>query len=72
MGFGVDEGLLVRQANGAAEQAGIGAGDIILRVNNTPVGSARQLRSLIDKAGKHVALLVQHGDATIFVPIDLG
>jgi serine protease Do len=69
---GVPEGLLVRQASGAAAEAGIQAGDIILRVDNTPVGSARELRSLVDKAGKHIALLVQHGDATVFVPVDLG
>ncbi|HET9762491.1 MAG TPA: DegQ family serine endoprotease [Casimicrobiaceae bacterium] len=69
---GVESGLVVAQAGGAAARAGIGPGDIILGVNNTPVHSARQLRSLVDKAGKHVALLVQHGNATIFVPIDLG
>ncbi|HUH93349.1 MAG TPA: DegQ family serine endoprotease [Casimicrobiaceae bacterium] len=69
---GVSGGLLVSEASGAAEQAGIQAGDIILRVNNTPVTSARELRSLVDKSGDHVALLVQHGDARIFVPIDLG
>jgi hypothetical protein len=26
----------------------------------------------VDKAGKHVALLVQRNEATMYVPIDLG
>ena len=30
------------------------------------------LRGLVDKAGKHLALLVQREDTKIFVPIDLG
>jgi serine protease Do len=69
---GVQGGLLVQEASGAASEAGIQSGDIILRVNNTPVRSVSELRSLVSKAGQRVALLVQHGDARIFVPVDLG
>ncbi|HEY2630032.1 MAG TPA: DegQ family serine endoprotease [Usitatibacter sp.] len=69
---GVAGGLLVGSSSGPAADAGIEPGDIVLAVNNTPVTSAEQLRSMTDKAGKHVALLVQHGDAKVFVPIDLG
>jgi serine protease Do len=36
------------------------------------VTSVRELRSLIEKAGKHVALLVQRNDSKIYVPVDLG
>jgi len=36
------------------------------------VTSVSQMRQLTQQNGKHVALLVQHGDAKIFVPIDLG
>jgi serine protease Do len=69
---GVESGLLVTEASGAAAEAGIESGDIIIGVNNTPVNNVRELRAMLAKSGKHVALLVQHGDATIFVPIDLG
>ncbi len=69
---GVEGGLVVNEASGAAAQVGIEAGDVILAMNGTPLTSVQQLRSLVEKAGKHVALLVQHGDARIFVPIDLG
>jgi serine protease Do len=68
----IEGGVLVNEASGVAAEAGIEAGDIILAVNNTPVKSVQQLRSLVDKAGKHVALLIRHGDASEFVALDLG
>jgi serine protease Do len=65
-------GLMVSQASGVSAEAGIEAGDIIVAVNNTPVRNVQQLRSLVDKAGKHVALLVRHGDVSEFVAINIG
>ncbi|MCC6608626.1 MAG: DegQ family serine endoprotease [Burkholderiales bacterium] len=69
---GVKRGLVVDQVNGPAEAAGIQPGDVILALNGTPVSSVGELRSLVEHASKHVALLVQRGDARIFVPINLG
>ena len=69
---GVKEGLLVEDASGPAARAGIQPGDVILSVNGTSIHSADQLRSLVSKAGKHVAILVQREEARIFVPVDLG
>lgn len=69
---GSGDGLLVEEAAGAAARAGILPGDIVLSLNGEPIKNAAQLRTLAAKAGKHVALLVQRGDARIFVPIDLG
>ncbi|MGA8052021.1 MAG: DegQ family serine endoprotease [Burkholderiales bacterium] len=68
----IDGGLLVENVTGPAQQAGIQQGDVILSVNGTPVKSVAQLRALIAKSGKHVALLVQREDAKIFVPLELG
>jgi serine protease Do len=68
----VDHGLLVEQAGGAAENAGIQPGDVILAVNGRPVGSAEQLKQMIAQAGNSIALLIQRDDAQIFVPVDLG
>jgi serine protease Do len=67
-----DAGLVVQDASGPAAEAGVQQGDVILAVNNHSVKSAQELRGLIDKAGKHVALLVQRDDAKIYVPVDLG
>ncbi len=69
---GVKDGLVVENASGPAARAGIQPGDVILSVNGTSIHSVDQLRSLISKAGKHIAILVQREEARIFVPVDLG
>jgi serine protease Do len=74
IGTGVADGggLSVTQARGAAAQAGIEDGDVILSVNGTPVSTVEQLRTLVTKAKHHVALLVLRGDSRIFIPITIG
>ncbi|MDX3906870.1 MAG: DegQ family serine endoprotease [Pigmentiphaga sp.] len=69
---GGDAGLVIEQVGGPAEQAGIEPGDLLLSLNGVPVQNVEQVRALLDKAGKTVALLVQRGDAKIFVPVRLG
>ena len=69
---GTDRGLLVEDAQGPAEAAGIAQGDVVLAVNGTQVSSVAQLRDLIRPRDKHIALLIQRGDSRIFVPIALG
>ena len=69
---GVAGGLLVEAASGAAAKAGIQPGDVIVSLNGTPVSKPEQLQQLVQKAGKHVALLVQRDAARIFVPVELG
>ncbi|WP_233864387.1 DegQ family serine endoprotease [Paraburkholderia adhaesiva] len=68
----VDHGLVVEQAGGAAANAGIQQGDVILAVNGRPVTSADQLKKMIADAGNSIALLIQRDNAQIFVPVDLG
>ncbi len=68
----VDHGLVVEQAAGAAENAGIQPGDVILAVNGRPVSTADQLKQMIAQAGSSIALLIQRDNAQIFVPVDLG
>jgi serine protease Do len=65
-------GLVVQNATGPAAKAGIEPGDIVLALNGESVSSVSQLRESIAKAGHHVALLIQHNDARVFVPVDLG
>ena len=69
---GLVGGLLVEEASGPAAMAGIQAGDVVLSLNGVPVSSVEQLRSLVAKAGKHVALLIQRDASKIFVPISIG
>ena len=65
-------GLLVESVSGAAARAGIRPGDVVLSVNGEPVSSVEQLRSLVAKASKRVALLIQRDEFKLFVPIELG
>ena len=69
---GVTGGLVVENATGPAANAGIQPGDTILSLNGTPVKSVEQLKALVSKAGKHVALLIQRDDMKRFVAIDIG
>ena len=69
---GLENGLLVEDVSGAAERAGVQPGDVILSVNGTKVRDVGQMRSLVARAGKSVALLIQRGDSRIFVPVRLG
>jgi serine protease Do len=66
------DGLLVESVSGPAARAGIRPGDVIVSVNGQPVRDVPQLRALLDKAGKKVALLIERENARIFVPVELG
>ena len=61
-----------RDVAGAAARAGVRQGDVIVAVNNVPIKSPEQLRELVSKAGKSVALLVQREDTRIFIPVTIG
>jgi serine protease Do len=65
-------GLLVERVGGAAERAGLQPGDVVLSLNGTPLQSVDQLRDLVGKSGKNVALLIQREDRQHFVPVELG
>jgi len=69
---GINGGVVVENVGGAAARAGLQPGDIILALNNTPVKDVEQLRTMVGKSGKRVALLVQREDAKVFIPVDLG
>ena len=69
---GIDNGLLVQQASGPAALAGIQSGDVLLSVNGVPVKNIDQVRAVVTKSEKSVALLIQRGDGKIFVPVNLG
>jgi serine protease Do len=58
--------------NGAAAHAGIQPGDIVIAVNGQDVSSGKELRALIAKHKRHVALLIERNGQQIFVPVELG
>jgi len=68
----VDNGVVVENVAGAAAKAGIKTGDIVLSVNGETITSTEQLRNIVTKAEKRIAVLVDRGNSRIFIPVDLG
>ena len=66
-------GLLVADAQGLAAQAGIRRGDVVLGLNNAEVQSLEQFNKQLGAvaAEKTIALLIQRGENTLYVPIKL-
>jgi serine protease Do len=69
---GVNGGLMVEDAVGAAALAGVQAGDVLVAVNGTPVKTIAQVRDIVGTAKKSVALLVEREGTQIFLPVQLG
>jgi serine protease Do len=69
---GIGSGLLVEETGGAAAVAGVLPGDVLLSVNGRPVTSVDQVRDVVGKSSKSVALLIQRGNDRIFIPVRIG
>ncbi len=67
----VKGGLLVEQVAGAAAAAGVQPGDVVLSINGQPATSVDQVRNVLKKADKSVALLIQRDGQQVFVPVPL-
>ena len=66
----IEGGVLVDGVQGAAAQAGLRRGDVILAINNQDVKSVEQFQQLMggfDK-GRIVALLVRRGGNSLYIP----
>jgi serine protease Do len=63
---------VVEDVDGAAERAGIVAGDVLLAINGKTVQSVEQVKSVMAAKPKSVALLVQREGEKIFVPVKIG
>jgi serine protease Do len=68
----VDGGLLIAEVAGPAALAGVQTGDVLLAINGTPAKSIEQVREVVSKADRSVALLIQRDGNKIFVPVRLG
>nr|WP_308621849.1 PDZ domain-containing protein [Massilia sp. Se16.2.3] len=69
---GIASGLVIEDAAGPAIAAGVQPGDVLLSVNGKPVSSVEQVREMVGKATKSVALLIQRGSDRIFIPVRIG
>jgi serine protease Do len=69
---GIPAGLVIEDAGGPAQIAGVQPGDVLLSVNGRPVSTVEQVRDVVAKSSKSVALLIQRGDEKIFIPVRIG
>jgi serine protease Do len=69
----LESGVLIDRAAGAGEQAGLKTGDIVLALNNDDVTSVSQFKELMAnyESARSVALLIQRGGGSLYVPIRL-
>ena len=69
---GIMSGLVIEDAGGAAASAGVQPGDVLLSVNGRAVNSVGEVRDVVGKSSKSVALLIQRGGDKIFIPVRIG
>ena len=74
--LGIDRGGVVIvgiDRDSPAAQAGIRTGDVIRRVGRENIGSAKELRKVVDglPKGKPISVLVQRGENPLFVAVTL-
>ena len=67
----IEQGLLIEGVAGPAARAGLAQGDVLLAINGQAVGTVEQVRSVMEKKPKSVALLVERRGERIFVPVNL-
>ncbi|MDC1311214.1 DegQ family serine endoprotease [Burkholderiales bacterium] len=72
-GLELESGVLIDRVAGAGEQAGLRTGDIVLALNNDDVKSVAQFKELMKgyESARSVALLIQRGGGSLYVPIRL-
>lgn len=66
-----DQHLEVVESTAAAAQAGLRRGDEILAVGQLSVSDEASFRSALEQAGKNIPLLVQRGNTTLFLALNL-
>lgn len=69
---GLDSGLVVDDVDGAAREADVQVGDIIVGANGHKVASVADLEAQIDTSKRSIALLVNRQGANIFIPVRIG
>ena len=66
----IDSGVLVTASAGVSQLAGIVPGDVVVSVNNKPVTTAAQMKSMIGSS-KTAVLLVSRGGQQMFITLSI-
>jgi len=68
----IEHGLLVQGVQGGAARAGLAQGDVVMAINGQPVDQIDELRRVLARQPRSVALLIWRGGERLFVPVPLG
>lgn len=69
---GAENGLFVVDVSGAAREAEVQPGDIIVGANGHKVSTVADLETQIDGSRRSIALLVNRQGANLFIPVRIG
>ncbi len=69
---GVETGLYVERVDGAAREAEVQVGDVIIGANGHKVATVPDLESQIESSRRSIALLVNRQGTNIFIPVRIG
>lgn len=69
---GTRQGLLIEDVTGAAELAGVQAGDLLIGINGKPVSTVAQVKAEAREAKQAIALQLLRDGNTLFVPLRVG
>jgi len=74
LGVEAESGVVITDVDGsgAAMEAGLRRGDVVLEVNRKPVASAAGCKRRLDATGKRALLLIRRGESTLFIPLYAG
>lgn len=61
--------IVVDAVSGIAARSGVQPGDLIVAINSKRVSGIKQLREVLDRAGKRASVLVQRRGNMMFVPL---
>ena len=72
--LGIDFGLVVQGVQGVNADAPLQRGDVIVAINRQRFSSLAEFNRLVAglPAGGSVALLVRRGEASLYVPLQVG
>ncbi len=71
LGARQDQGVVITQVEpgSPAGEAGLRRGDIIVEVDRQAIASVQELRNRLENSNDSVLMLIQRGEATLFVPV---
>jgi serine protease Do len=70
--LGLKYGLIVVEAQGPALVAGVRTGDVVLGANGSKVATVEDLKAILDRSKRSIALLIYRDGETVFIPVQLG